>query len=412
MDELFRQRFENFEPEPPDSAWENVKHALDNFYGGAGFRTFLFSTFSFLILGVAIVFLSRPFDKSSSFASENKKSDFSRQIAYKPDLANTANDNSKQLTLIENNIINPEKQEIVNIPASTVKDQQNQISQSSAENNRKEDVTISRLSAISEPLTTTNSKNIGSVHEISGAQVKSTWYDPVNRNGLWKLGLSANPELTLYPNDTISNSRNYNFDFSVSYHVNQFFVQSGLGIAMARDEGRYKVDYESYDVIGTYNDLQNITFDSTDQGVIPIYETKKVEVYDSIRHIKISKTTNTYTYLQIPLLIGYQKDFKRFGMYVKAGPNLSLLINRNIPGAQLPEDIRIIDMDARIANRVNTSWQLMMGAGINYHLSSKWEIAVEPTFRYYLKSAYDSRHVSTKHPFAFGLRAGVFIKLK
>lgn len=418
MDQVFRQKFENFEAEPPESVWGNISHALDNLHGGAGFRTFLYSVFGFILIGTAVVFLLKPFDRSNSFASSGSTStDFEKQIAYEPKLQSPAP---------ENKMIAPGATENIK-EESTARPKTNEPATGSVsektkttDNTYRQERTVgnssfSSIQAKSSPgfaKPSDDQRKIRTVKGISETRVRGTYYDPIRKAGDWKLGLSASPEITIYPDDTISNSRNYNFDLSLGYHRNNFFIQSGIGLAIARDEGSYKVDYESYDFIGEYDDLLNISFDSTENGVVPIYETKKVEVFDSIRHIKLSKTTNTYTYLQIPLLLGYQKQFNRLGFYVKGGPNLSLLMSRHIPGAQLPDDIKIIEVDERITERIKTNWQLILGAGVNYQLTDSWEVALEPTFRYYLNAAYDSKQLNTKHPYAFGIRAGVYLKLK
>lgn len=417
IDQMFRQKFESFEAEPPQNVWDNISHALDKFHGGAGFKTFLYSVFGFVLLGTA-VFLLKPFDKSNSFASSGStSSDFDKQIAYEPNISNQNPDNKENTSIAikpnqEQENINKTETEKSSIVYTSEKARKEEVKQPERTTNNSSLSTIEKKPDNRIAKVTDGQREISQVQNISETRVRGSYYVPIRKAGDWKIGLSANPEITLYPDDTISNSRNYNIDFSLGYHRNNFFVQSGLGLAIARDEGSYKVDYESYDFIGEYDDLLNISFDSTENGVVPIYETKKVEVFDSIRHIKLSKTTNTYTYLQIPLLIGYQKQFNRLGFYIKGGPNLSLLMSKHIPGAQLPDDIKIIDMEERITERIKTNWQLMFGAGVNYQLTDRWEVALEPTFRYYLNAAYDNKQLNTKHPYAFGIRAGVYLKLK
>lgn len=411
IDELYRQRFENFEAEPPQEVWGRVKDKLHPPGGGASGnlgRSFLLSIISMMSLIAIVFFLINPFNNSKpSLASGD-------YIAYLDQ--EQQNDNTIAAVTpaeVQDDASDAESSEKILLPAEITVNTNEAIKEETAPEHQQEALgTLENKSRIEWQFVNPEFDYLNARKESRFMPGNDSYYDPVRTKGFWQFGLSANPEIVLYPNDSINNSRNYNFDLSVSYHKSGFFLETGLGISIARDEGRYFVDYESYDHIGSYNDLVGITYDSTETGVVPVYHSEEVDIYDSIRHLRIEKSTNTYTYLQLPLLIGYEKKFKRFGYYVKGGPNFSLLINKNIPGAKLPEDVRVFDVDARLAERIKTNWQLLFGAGITYRLSNNMDLAVEPTFRYYLNSAYDRQYVSSKHPFAFGIRAGIKFRIK
>ena len=227
---------------------------------------------------------------------------------------------------------------------------------------------------------------------------------------LFKLGAFINPEVVLYPDDSINNSRNFNFGIDFRYYTSEnFFIRSGIGISIARDEGKYQVDYNEY--IGSYEDVYDVTFESSQSGIVPVYHTKTVEVYDSIEHVSISQSKNRYTYLQLPVLAGYEAQKRNLSYTFMAGPCVSFLINKNIPDPKLPGNIKVLSIDNRIADRIDMNWQMVVGMGINYKVNRKFEVALEPTFRYYLNSTYEGNIITSKHPLVFGLRAGLLFKL-
>lgn len=430
IDELYRKRFENFEPEPPEAVWNKISKELHKSGSGSGstFRTFLLSILGFIIVGTAILFITNPFESSKALSSTHNvtyaSNDFSLTITSDTDAESPVTSSEAA----DHNLNTPPPAEAYETPVTPATEQidavyETPVMQEPVALNTNED--IPAVFAESNPISNmtvsiagiTGKRNTGNdeiafKNDIRFDDLTTYLREPVRPKSVWKAGFSVNPELAFYPNDTINNSRNYNFDFSISLHRSNFFIQTGIGLALARDEGRYMVDYESYDYMGTYQDLIGITFDSTEYGVVPVFHTKSVDVFDSVRHITIEKSTNTYTYFQMPLLFGFEKKTRRFAYFIKAGPSFSLLISKSIPGAQLPDDVNILDIDARVAERIKTNWQLLIGTGISYQLSNKVEVAIEPTLRYYLKSAYNRNFVSTKHPFAIGLRAGVVYRIK
>jgi hypothetical protein len=223
------------------------------------------------------------------------------------------------------------------------------------------------------------------------------------------MGLYFTPEVIFYPDDSIPNQRSYTFEATGRWVKRDFFIESGLGLSFSSDDGNYAIDYEKF--LGSYDDVYSVTFDTTESGaVVPVYHTNVVNVYDSISKYRVEQTRNKYTYLQIPVYLGFQKEVNRFGWYFKGGPVLAILVHENIPEPDAGND-KIIAVDQQMPSRVNTYWQFAVGAGITYKLSNKVSIAVEPVFRYYLNSQYQRKYITTRNPYSVGLRAGLLFNL-
>jgi len=228
----------------------------------------------------------------------------------------------------------------------------------------------------------------------------------------WDLGLFYYSERIYYPEDTISYKKSYSFELTGRYHFTEFFIQSGFGLAFSEDDGRAKIDYQKYELSGIYEDVYDITFDSTEFGMMPVYHTKTVEVYDTLDQYTYSPMNHRYVYLQIPILFGYESQFYNRVFYnIKLGPVLAIMIKDHVSDVDYPTgDVRIMHIDDQMPTRINTSWQFILGAGLGYNISNHMSLAIEPTFKYYLGSGYKTPAMSTKHPYSIGIKGGLIYR--
>lgn len=439
IDELFRSRFENFEPEPPQHIWQKIFRKINQgASGGAGFgKIILISGVVIVTLSTILFFTLNPFSNSANISetpSVNLSDDnLLAQVTTIPD-----KEIVEQEITIEESILNQPK-DVKPVNQQTEFGNKNIISKISRKTSERIALTDNYVPAKvlmvhSEPVEIPDIFEDVLQLEIKPVRIQSlkakqhvyllSGRSPLDHTKFagdegsaktklehyFKLGAFINPEVVFYPDDSVTNSRNFNFGIDFRYYTSKsFFIRSGLGISIARDEGKYQVDYNEY--IGSYEDVYDVTFETSQSGIVPIYHTKTVEVYDSIEHVSISQSKNTYIYLQLPVLAGYEVQKRNLTYTFMAGPCVSFLINKNIPDPELPDNIKIVSIDDRIADRIDMNWQMVVGMGINYKVDRKFEVALEPTFRYYLNSAYEGNIITSKHPLVFGLRAGLLFKL-
>jgi hypothetical protein len=434
LDELFQSKFAGFEAKPPAIVWNNIHKELHGKGGGSVNPVTLASLAALMLiaglLGFSII-KDSPHTANSGFRGDNQtqihfdngNNAGSNNTVLIPDNKSSAYEN---ISFATNEVVGTTQPSASFDPLKTGNENSTSASTPHATLHKHyaettfatafyEETHLAKLKAsksfsIHTSMTTLNSDNI---------QVRDSKYHPMfdgmndgerryNRKEEWQLGLHFMPEVIFYPDDSIPNQRSYTFDFSAKWKKNEFFIESGLGVSFSSDNGKYVIDYEKY--LGSYNDVYNVTFDSTENGIVPVYHTSLVNVYDSISKFKIEQTKNHYTYLQIPLYIGFHKQVKRFGWFLKGGPVFSVLVNKSIPSPDVGDD-KIIDLDQRMPARMNTNWQFTFSAGVTYQLSDKVSIAIEPTLRYYLKSQYERKYITTRHPCAFGLRTGLLFNL-
>lgn len=218
----------------------------------------------------------------------------------------------------------------------------------------------------------------------------------------WELGLEFSPEwITIPEND--NNIKSYGLDLSARYHFSKWFIESGIGAALSRDDGIYGVDYVEAIFKGSYEDVYNVTFDTSGINPTPIYHTKTVNVYDSIDKYVVTENKNTYAYINIPLNIGYNMALgKKFAFYAKTGLIASFRIYENIPTPVVDGTItRYIPLYYE-----RTPWHLQaqVNVGINYYITEKFMFGVEPNVRYYLKSLVEDN--AGGNPYGFGVKIG------
>jgi len=230
----------------------------------------------------------------------------------------------------------------------------------------------------------------------------------------WSSFVGVSPEFVTTTFDSVTLINTYSVNYEPIFHLNkQFFLRFGIGVSYARDRGFAKLDYISNDLMGTYNDVYNVTFDSLNGQVVPTYYTKTVEVWDSIRHLVISEVTNRYIYVQVPVLVGYfhQGNHSSFNWYLYGGPAMNIQVGKFIDKPHPEEkDVEIVNLQNKLPVRNNTYFQLWLGAGIEYKLSNQFSMAIEPGYRYYIHSIYNKPGYN-KPLSAFTLRIGAIIRL-
>lgn len=468
IDDLFRDAFENFEKNPPEHVWKNIQKSMHGDNGGTPGKIFPKGG----ILGVGIIFiLSSLF---FIYQSNNSNSQISNveKIALNSDIENidgliselqqnkaeSKPENFAEKGLIEVSapsskveMLNKRgtdatmivhKKPINEVSSNTIKNSKpelNEVLVMSSGNisfeeknlvneNRNELLNDGDLLAFSDansiqsevkaiapvqeedfetgPLNEMVELNNGQFEsgEIPEPELRSDY----GKRGNLSLGLYFTPEVIFYPSDINTTNKSYSIDLNLTYKFSNYLIQSGIGVATSSDDGRYKVDFEEF--LGSYEDVYDVTFDSTSNGVIPVYHTETVNVYDTIQHVSVTPTKNKYTYLQIPILFGYTEEFRRFSWFVKGGPSISIMVNENISSVNLENDnSNIISVDNDVPSRINANWQFVLSGGITYKLGNHISIGIEPMMRFYMKSAYRQNTMQTKYPYSFGLRSGIIV---
>ena len=259
---------------------------------------------------------------------------------------------------------------------------------------------------VNENLVTFNNRKVVQI------EASSTEEEIQGFKNYWNIGLYFSPEMMFNNIDSVTLMNTYSLNIEPSWYFNKhWFMRFGAGVSYVRDRGFAKVDYLSSDYMGSYDSVVDITFEEIGDEFFPVYHTKEVEIWDSIRHLSISEVTNTYYYLQFPLMFGYHNSTNKIKWYFYGGPAMNISIHQQIqdPKASI-EYIEVIDLENRLPHRTDYSLQLWLGAGIDFRIGQKFSLAFEPNYRYYFEPIYQENSYKTALS-GLSLRLGLVYKL-
>lgn len=475
IDDLFKDKFEDFEVDPPEFIWNNVKAGISSDSAkGSGFNLNNGGIAGIALLVVTLGFLAFLLLNNSSVISEEAYNELNIQsenisaglIAENQVEVGTENPPSELIASTESSPSGePEEnnhKKARSKEKSIEKKEKKQKKSIERSNNPKRNstqfinpilpeyipeeriaqqslaVTPLGTNSISIPVSISSNKPVEIESSVSSQTIASSQsseainatiatemvrgqedpnLDESSRRGLksdygqknlWAFGLYFTPEMIVYPNDDQLKNYSYSLDLHATFKPGNYFLQSGLGFARNQEQGNTMINYNQY--LGSYEDVYNVTFDTTSGSAVPVYHTETVSVYDSINHVIVTPTKRYFTYLQIPLFVGYGEESKRFGWFVKGGPSLSFLLYEDQSSTGLSDmEARVLNVENELPARINTNWQFILTAGVTYKLGQKVSLSVEPMFRYYIKSVYEQDKLNTKHPYSIGLRTGLLL---
>ncbi|MEI8005396.1 MAG: hypothetical protein WCI48_04255 [Bacteroidota bacterium] len=195
-----------------------------------------------------------------------------------------------------------------------------------------------------------------------------------------------------------------------TFHFGNYSVRTGVGLSITN--GWHEVLVQSNPYLGAYKALDSITFSWSKDGskLNPTYYMTGTSVYDTAKEYTYSYVQKRYTYLQVPLLLGYDfwnNSWLRLG--VRAGAVMSLLVNtQNLTSTYEAGKDRIVSINNVTPDRIQLNWQAIGGINAAFRLSRRFSIELEPEMRYYFNSVYESSDITTK-PWSIGVRAAVLI---
>jgi len=229
----------------------------------------------------------------------------------------------------------------------------------------------------------------------------------------WRIGTGFyfSPELMFH---TIENTKFVtNFGLEGQFCFGRYSIRTGAGISVSKGTNQLLVEYNDY--LGSYMKLDSMTFtwDERHYYLLPTYFLSSKDVFDSLMKLDDAKIIKRYTYLQIPIILGYnfiQKEKMSFGFRV--GPILSVLLKeKTLSGTYDPGKKQVISINEITPEQINLNWQIMAGLNATFRLSPRIGIEVEPFGKYYFNSVHEPSGGSGK-PWSIGLRAAFFISFE
>jgi len=429
MDQLVREKFEHFAPTPPEHVWAGVQKGI-----AANTKPAFFGMYKTRIAAAAVILLLASLGLWWFLPSETGiESDYpaaetgtmqatddldsknitppnqeSEVVVAEPDQDIEPKDETTVIVADadadypENRESKPVKTEALGAP------QKSDLAGASAESTAT--TTVSTLAALDIALQNETTALV--IPQQSDAPVLQATYQK-SKNKNWSQGIYFTPEFMLSDFDSVQLLPSYAINYEPTYHFSEhWFIRFGIGTSYQRERGFAKLDYISNDMVGTYEQVYEVTFDSIGGNVVPTYHTKTTDVWDSVRHIQVTEVTNKYVYVQTPLLFGYYKKETKFNWYIYGGPAFNVMVSKWIDEPQEDLDlIEIVNLQNNLPERSPYYMQLWLGAGIEYKIGKQLAIAFEPNYRYYFNHVYKDDKYKTALS-SFSLRIGVVFNVK
>ncbi|MBI4944793.1 MAG: hypothetical protein HY840_00170 [Bacteroidetes bacterium] len=131
-----------------------------------------------------------------------------------------------------------------------------------------------------------------------------------------------------------------------------------------------------------------------------------IDSYDSANVATYKEIINKYSYLEIPVMAGYQVKNNKFSFALKGGIAFGFLMSAN--GKTIsPSGYNSLNLENTNLPFVQTNFTLLFGFGINYHLTYKLAIFGEPVIRKNLNSMFENRLKITQKFQSGGVKFGV-----
>lgn len=197
-----------------------------------------------------------------------------------------------------------------------------------------------------------------------------------------------------------------------TFSMKGFSVTTGAGVSITTGYNELSVAYNDY--LGSYKSLDSISFawNTEHTALLPTYFMTNQKVWDSLIKLDYPKVEKRYTYLQIPLILGY--DFVRtdhFCFGLRAGPVMSILLNSKVLSQPYNAgENQVIEVNNITPDRISLNWQVMGGVAASVNITKNLMFQVLPQVKYYFNSVYEKSDVSKK-PWSVGIQGSFLIKL-
>jgi hypothetical protein len=180
---------------------------------------------------------------------------------------------------------------------------------------------------------------------------------------------------------------------------NGFTVRTGLS---------YSNNSERFDYI---KETQTITKEIKDQNGNVI----KTEVSELII---MDKIYNSYKYLDIPVLLGYEADLKDFVLSLNGGIGINLSASQTgkiYKDTKNPRSFYLLESNGEANGpifRKNAGISLISSIGFNYKYNERIMLLFEPSARYYLHSLSDPSNPISQNYLFLGMNVGMRYRIK
>lgn len=145
----------------------------------------------------------------------------------------------------------------------------------------------------------------------------------------------------------------------------------------------------------------------TDSVRVATYDTSYYNTIDTNVITTYYQKINRYSYIEIPLSIGYAFKINKFTIRPSVGAILSLMINSSGKGISNVNRNEVYDFDELDLPFMNFQVSMMFGVGFEYHIQDNLSLYIQPIYRKNLSSIYKKESIYDKKFSGFGASFGL-----
>ncbi|WP_370477474.1 hypothetical protein [Tamlana flava] len=224
---------------------------------------------------------------------------------------------------------------------------------------------------------------------------------PVYFNTLGE-GSSIDPQ---FNNNSKTGELNMSYGITASYAINdKIKVRSGINKVNLGYSTNDIITYQSVGLSSSSNALQNVNGSTSEISVV---SSEVLASGDVPQSLFTSNTTinQAFGYIEVPLEIQYTVLDKKLGLNVIGGFS-SFFLDKNEIYSKTANGPQILLGEANNINKM--SYSANFGLGLNYQISKKFDLNLEPMFKYQFNTFNNTSGNFT--PFFIGVYTGFAIK--
>lgn len=229
---------------------------------------------------------------------------------------------------------------------------------------------------------------------------------PRNPRNLNKYGIAFN-YIPAKINSSVNNIAHNDFNVSFAYQNINFTANIGLGIGYSSESAEFSIDYTRYEFVKYQfvTDSLGFTYNSANQTFTPVPYGHQEKVFDDVNYSYTAEAITRNTWVNIPINIGYIKDFKKFSLMAGCGINYSAVVSRNIIGLYEPDDQSTINrFYYPVRTQINSNFAYNITSGAAIKMNENLRLAGELYGVYFQDPLYEG---IDERAFGFGLKLGL-----
>ncbi len=233
------------------------------------------------------------------------------------------------------------------------------------------------------------------------------------------IGLKYTPQYRIGIDDKTALSHGFALDLGMQ--ESRIIVQTGIGVEFVKQNTDYLLSWNQQQTTGSFQQVSYYTIDSiplfngdTLVGYIfrPLFHTENTEIFDTVLVEHQATAAVNYTYMNIPLMLGYRWNCHNWAFNLKAGGSYTFQTGKLRTPENLDEIVaNVTEYSAtRISPERRKQWfSLIALPEVEYYFTEKLSANIEPWVRYTLSNT--SGNLAGEVPYAVGVNAGLKIHL-